>query len=77
MPDYTYEGTGVHVDGVTNGKPANKAGVEKGDVIVALGDNPVANLKDYMKALAKFKKGDSTNVKVKRNNEEKTFNLTF
>jgi hypothetical protein len=77
MPDYTYEGTGVHVDGVTNGKPASKAGVEKDDIIVGLGDIPVNNLQDYMKALSKFKKGDSTKVKVKRKNEEKTLPLTF
>jgi hypothetical protein len=77
MPDYTYEGEGVHVDGVTDGRPAAAAGVQKGDVITALGDIQVKNMQDYMKALAAFKKGDSTTVKVKRANEEKTLPVTF
>lgn len=77
MPDYTWEGEGVHVDGVTDGKPASKAGMQKGDVIVGLGDFAVKNIQDYMKALAAFKKGDSTTVKVKRENAEKTLPVTF
>ncbi|GAB4495402.1 MAG: M20/M25/M40 family metallo-hydrolase [Saprospiraceae bacterium] len=77
MPDYTYEGEGVHVDGVTDGKPAAKAGVQKGDIITGLGDFQVKNMQDYMKALAAFKKGDSTTLTVKRANEAKTLPLTF
>jgi hypothetical protein len=77
MPDYTWEGEGVHVDGVTDGKPAAKAGVLKGDVITGLGDFQVKNIQDYMKALAAFKKGDSTTVKVKRESAEKTLPVTF
>ncbi len=77
MPDYTWEGEGVHVDGVTDGKPASKAGMQKGDIIVGLGDFTVKNIQDYMKALAAFKKGDNTTVKVKRENAEKTLPVTF
>lgn len=77
MPDYTYEGEGVHVDGVTEGKPASKAGVIKGDVILGLGEHPVKDMQGYMKALAAFKKGDSTQVKVKRGTETKELPVTF
>jgi hypothetical protein len=77
MPDYTYDGEGVLVDGVTNGKPASKAGVQKGDIIVQLGDIDVKTIQDYMKGLSKFKKGDSTNVKVKRGAEQKDLPVTF
>ncbi len=77
MPDYTYEGEGVHVDGVTNDRPAFKAGVLKDDVIIGLGDFGVKNIQDYMKALAAFKKGDSTTVKVKRGTTEKVMPVTF
>jgi len=65
------------VDGVTDGKPASKAGVKKGDVITGLGEFQVTTIQDYMKALAAFKKGDSTTVKVKRASEEKTLPVTF
>ncbi|HND88279.1 MAG TPA: PDZ domain-containing protein, partial [Saprospiraceae bacterium] len=77
MPDYTWEGSGVHVDGVTDGKPAANAGLKKGDVIVALGDMPIKNIQDYMKGLSAYKKGDSTTVKVKRGEEEKTLQVSF
>lgn len=77
MPDYTWDGEGVHVDGVTDGKPAAKAGLQKGDIITGLGDMPVKTIQDYMRGLAKFKKGDATTVKVKRGAEEKTMSVTF
>src|SRR5678809_1198525 len=37
MPDYTYNGAGVRVDGVSSGKAAEKAGMKAGDIIVELG----------------------------------------
>lgn len=77
MPDYTWEGEGVHVDGVTDGKPAAKAGLKKGDIIVGMGEMPVKNIQDYMKGLSMFKKGDNTKVKVKRDKEEKVLEVTF
>ena len=77
MPDYVFEGKGMRVDGVTEGKPAFKAGLKQGDVVVKLGDDEVDSVQTYMKALAKFKKGDTTKVKVIRGKEEMTFDLTF
>lgn len=69
MPDYTFSGSGVRVDGVSDGRPAQKAGLLTGDVIVQLGEYPVSSLDNYMQALSKFKKGDSTKVKFKRGTE--------
>jgi hypothetical protein len=69
MPDYTFTGTGVRADGVTDGKPAQKAGLKTGDIIIQLGDNTVTSLENYMQALGKFKKGDKTKVKFKRGTE--------
>jgi Zn-dependent M28 family amino/carboxypeptidase len=69
MPDYTYDGTGVRADGVTEGRPGAKAGLKTGDVIVQLGDHPVNSMETYMQALNKFKKGDKTTVKYKRGAE--------
>lgn len=77
MPDYTFEGEGVRVDGVTDGKPAAKAGIEKNDVIIGLGDMEIKTIKDYMKGLASYKKGDTTKVKVKRGNDVKSMDATF
>ncbi len=77
MPDYTYEGTGVRIDGVTDGKPAAKAGIQKGDIIMGMGDVPINTIQDYMKSLSTFKKGDNTTVKVRRGAEDVVLNATF
>ena len=69
MPDYTFSGTGVRADGVTDGKPAQKAGLKAGDIIIQLGDVNVSSLENYMQALGKFKKGEKVKVKFKRGNE--------
>ncbi len=70
MPDYTFDGKGVKIDGVSPNKPAEKAGLQKGDIILQLGEIPINNTEDYMKALSKFEKGQSTKVRIKRGNEE-------
>lgn len=77
MPDYVFEGKGMRVDGVTEGKPAFKAGLKPGDVVIKLGDDVVDSVQTYMKALSKFKKGDTTKVKVLRGKEELEMSVTF
>ena len=66
LPDYAFGGSGVRADGVSEGRPADKAGLKAGDVIVQLGGYPVTSLENYMDALGKFKKGDKTTVRYKR-----------
>ncbi len=69
MPDYTYPGEGVRADGVTEGRPASKAGLKTGDVIIQLGPHKVNSVESYMQALNQFNKGDKTKVKFKRGNQ--------
>jgi predicted metalloprotease with PDZ domain len=69
IPDYTFEGEGMRIDDVKEGKPAFIAGLKAGDVVVQLGDIKVTEMISYMKALGQFKKGDKTTVKVKRGND--------
>lgn len=77
MPSYTSSEEGLKVDGVTDGKPAQKAGIVTGDLIVQIGDYPIKDIQAYMEALGKFKKGDVVPVKVKRNSETISLNVTF
>ena len=77
MPDYTFSGTGVRADGVTDGRAAQKAGLKAGDIIIQLGDTNVTSLENYMQALGKFKKGDSTKVKFKRGDETMEATVEF
>jgi hypothetical protein len=77
MPDYTFSGTGVRADGISEGKPAQKAGLKTGDVILQIGDFKIPDVQGYMQTLGKFKKGDATKVIVKRGAEELTFDIVF
>ena len=77
MPDYTYSGSGVKVDGVSDGKLAQRTGIKAGDVIIQLGDHHFTDVQSYMEALSKFKKGDATRVKLKRGTEELVFDIVF
>ena len=77
MPDYSYSGNGVRVDGVSDGRPAIKAGIQAGDIILQLGEHPTSSVESYMQALSKFKKGDSTNVRYKRGDNELSADIRF
>jgi Zn-dependent M28 family amino/carboxypeptidase len=77
MPDYTFSGSGVLVDGVSEGKAAQKAGIRVGDVLTQLGAHPFSDVQQYMQALSKFNKGETTTVTVKRGNETLQISITF
>ena len=53
MPDYSYQGKGLKVDAVNDGKPGKLAGLKEGDIIVAFGDEEIKGIYDYMKQLSK------------------------
>lgn len=69
IPDYLYDGKGMRIDGISEEKPAQKAGLQKGDIVVKLGDSTVVDMMSYMKVLSTFEKGDKTIVVVDRKGE--------
>lgn len=74
VPDYLYDGEGMRIDGTREETPAFNAGLEKGDVVIKLGDSTITDMMSYMRALSVFEKGDETNISVKRDGE--TINTT-
>jgi hypothetical protein len=77
LPDYSFSGAGVRVDGVSDNRPAQKAGLQAGDVITGLGEYQVRSLETYMQALGKFKKGDRATVRYSRKNEALSATVEF
>ena len=77
MPDYTYSGSGVRTDGVSDGRPAQKAGIQTGDVVIQIGEHTINSMENYMQALGKFKKGDKATIKYKRGEETLTAEVEF
>ncbi|MFN8337344.1 MAG: M20/M25/M40 family metallo-hydrolase [Cyclobacteriaceae bacterium] len=77
MPSYSSTAVGLQVDGVTEGKPGQKAGIKTGDIIIQLGDYEIKDVYTYMDALGKFEKGQTVQAKVKRGDEVLTLSVTF
>ena len=77
MPSYGNSEDGMKVEAVLDGKPAMKAGMKDGDIILSIGSNQVKEIQTYMEALSKFKKGDKTTIKVRRGAETLELPLEF
>ena len=77
MPSYAGGTEGLKVEAVLDNKPAMKAGMKDGDIIIKMGDMEIKDIQDYMKALGKFEKGQKTTVIVNRNAEKVSLLVTF
>ena len=77
MPDYAFTGTGVRIEGASQGKIGEKIGLKASDVLVQIGEYKLIDVMSYMQALSKFKKGDKTTLVIKRNGEEIKFEIQF
>lgn len=71
MPDYAgAENTGLRIDGLRKGGPADKAGMKKMDVIIAIDGKVIKNIYDYMHRLNTLEKGKTASVDVLRDGEK-------
>ena len=77
VPDYLFSGKGMRIDGVSEDKPAQKAGLQKGDIVVKMGDFEVTDMMSYMKSLSKFEKGQTAKITIERGGELKEISVTF
>ena len=77
VPDYLFDGEGMRIDGISEDKPAQKAGLQKGDIVIKLGEIEVIDMKTYMLGLSEFNKGDVTKVVVDRKGTEVEAEIKF
>ena len=68
--------SGARVDAVTRDSPAAHAGIRTGDVIVALGDAPVAGVDDLQRLLTGGRIGDALDVIVLRRDQRLALAVT-
>ncbi|MDB4285585.1 M20/M25/M40 family metallo-hydrolase [bacterium] len=66
VPDFSYSGGGVRLEGVVPGSPAERAGLRGGDVINAVGDTEVVSLRDLSSILKTFDPGSRVSVTFSR-----------
>jgi len=70
IPDFSRDSGGVLLAGTSPGGPAERAGLQKGDILTRLGEMSVDNLADLSTALKEHEPGDSVEVEVLRGGEK-------
>jgi hypothetical protein len=76
IPDFNYEGEGVLLSGVIPGSPAEKAGLQQGDVIVEFAGIAVDDLRGYSDVLKSLEPGDEAEVVFLRDGERQRAKVT-
>jgi S1-C subfamily serine protease len=76
IPDYSSEIKGLLLSGVIGGGPAEQAGLQKGDIIVEIAGQTIANIYDYTYALDVLKIGVAAKVVYMRGGERRETTLT-
>jgi Tol biopolymer transport system component len=77
MPSYGDSDHGMLIDGVTQGKAADKAGILSGDILTRIGDCKIKEVYSYMDCLSKIKEGETHTVELIRKNENLKLKVTF
>jgi len=77
MPDFISEVQGLRIDGVSPDRPADHAGILKGDIVIKMGSLVIDDIYTYMNALSKFRKGDSTDVSLVRGEDTLSVMVEF
>ncbi|MEO7385824.1 MAG: M20/M25/M40 family metallo-hydrolase [Gammaproteobacteria bacterium] len=66
VPDFAFQGPGLRLDGVVPGSPADKAGMQAGDVLTHLDGKEVSNLGGFNELLKKLEPGQSVELRWTR-----------
>jgi len=77
IPDYAFPGPGVRITGTTPGSPAEKAGLQQGDVVVSLGDKTIGSMRDFSEALKALAPGEKVTVTYQREGQTRTVEATL
>jgi hypothetical protein len=77
VPDMAGDVTGVKLSGVRGGSPAEKAGLQRDDVITRIGQSDVTDLQGMTDALRVHKPGDVVEIVVVRNGQPVTVTVTL
>ncbi|HTU88503.1 MAG TPA: M28 family peptidase [Gemmataceae bacterium] len=70
--DYGYQGEGVMLKGVREGRPAAEAGLQADDCIISINNKPINSVQTYMTVMAGHRKSDTIEVGIIRDGKKKT-----
>lgn len=76
VPEFGFAGPGVQLAGVTPGSPAERAGLQAGDVLLTLDGQEITDLRAFSGLLRTLEPGQTVRVVYRRGEEEKTVGVT-
>ncbi len=71
------DGEGALINEIVEDSPAEAAGLEAGDVIIAIEDEDIESPSDITEALGDTESGDEVEVTIVRDRKERTFEVTL
>ncbi|HCN11968.1 MAG TPA: peptidase M28, partial [Chryseobacterium sp.] len=77
MPSYADTKDGLHIDGVSENRPAANAGIKSGDILTKIGKCEVKEVYSYMDCLSKVNSGEELPVSVLRDGKEVVMMVKF
>ena len=77
IPDYAFPGPGVRITGTMPGSPAEKAGLQQGDVVIKLGTVTIGSVREFSVALLAFAPGTKVTVTYKRDGQTRSVEATL
>jgi serine protease Do len=66
---------GIVISDVVKGSPADKAGLEDGDVILALSGQPAGSIESFRSRVARTKPGTTVKLEVQRDDRKRNFDI--
>lgn len=75
VPDFSWQGKGVRIDGLVSGKMAEKIGLQTGDIIIKIDDNEINTIYDYMQVMNKLTSDEQHFIYILR--KEATLKISF
>ncbi len=76
IPDFAFQGPGVKIDSVAPGSPAEKAGLQAGDILLSIDHRETTDLRTYSNILKTLEAGQVVTVTVRRGDEEMAVKVT-
>ena len=77
MPDFNFSGPGVKASSLVPGSPADKAGMQAGDVLLEMDGKALASLSAYSDVLRGLAPGQSVAVVFERHGQRRTATVTL
>ena len=69
--------SGALIEEVEPGSPADDAGIQRGDIVIAAGSEEVRSSGDLLSALRNYMPGDTVGLKILRNGEKTTLQINL